>query len=179
MPVTPQAVRPAVDWATWAPRESASLVFVLRGDEVLLIRKKRGLGAGKIDAPGGRLEPGESPAACAVREVQEEVGVTPLGACQRGELSFQFVDGYALHLFVFVADGCEGEPYETPEAAPRWVPRVNIPIAEMWADVAIWLPRILAGESVRARFVFDGDSMLGHELLDVEQGRSAPGATRR
>ena len=27
--------------------------------EVLLIRKKRGLGAGKINGPGGKIDPGE------------------------------------------------------------------------------------------------------------------------
>ncbi len=35
----------------------------MRDDETLLIRKKRGLGAGKITAPGGRIEAGETPEA--------------------------------------------------------------------------------------------------------------------
>ena len=35
-----------IDWATWKPVETATLVFVQRDDEILLIRKKRGLGAG-------------------------------------------------------------------------------------------------------------------------------------
>lgn len=163
----------AIDWASWVPTDVATLVFVMRGDDVLLIRKKRGLGAGKINGPGGRLEPGETPAACAVREVQEEVGVTPIEARQRGELSFQFVDGYSLHVYVFVASGCAGEPYETPEADPMWVPQSDLPFDEMWADDALWLPRVLAGERVRGRFVFDGDTMLEHELFDVEQDRDA------
>lgn len=149
------------------PADVATLVFVLRGDEVLLIRKKRGLGAGKINAPGGRLEPGETLAECAVREVQEEVGVTPLGPVQLGDLSFQFVDGYSLRVFAFVAHGCVGDPYETPEATPMWVDRGRLPFDEMWADDLLWLPRVLAGERVRGRFLFDGDALLDHELLDA------------
>jgi len=38
------------------------LCFLLRDGEVLLIRKKRGFGAGKINGVGGRIEPSEMPA---------------------------------------------------------------------------------------------------------------------
>jgi 8-oxo-dGTP diphosphatase len=55
-----------MDWSTWTPRDRAVLLFVIRGGQALLIRKKRGLGAGKINAPGGRIEAGESPEEAAV-----------------------------------------------------------------------------------------------------------------
>jgi len=153
-----------IDWASWRPRDVATLLFVIRGGEALLMRKKRGLGAGKINAPGGRLEPGETALQAAVREVEEEVCVRPVGARARGELRFQFVDGYGLECHVFSADACEGEPAETDEAAPRWVPLDAIPYGEMWADDAVWLPLMLAGVGFSGRFVFDGDRMLDHAL---------------
>ena len=68
-----------IDWAHWTPHEHATLLFVRQADRVLLIRKKRGLGAGNINGPGGRLDAGESPQECAIREVQEELRVTPIG----------------------------------------------------------------------------------------------------
>ena len=97
----------AIDWASWQPGDRATLTFVLRDAEILLIRKKRGLGAGKINGPGGRIEPGESKLECAIREVEEELCVTPqeLRAC--GELSYQFCDGYSIHVSVFTARGPE------------------------------------------------------------------------
>ena len=61
-----------INWKDWQPTEVATLLFVIRGDQILLIRKKRGLGAGKINGPGGRIEPGETPHECAIRETQEE-----------------------------------------------------------------------------------------------------------
>ena len=79
-------------WTQWQPTARTCLCFVLRGEEILLIRKKRGIGAGKINGPGGHLEPGETPLEAAVREVQEELGITPINLKQVGELSFQFVD---------------------------------------------------------------------------------------
>ena len=58
--------------------QQATLCYLLKDDEVLLIRKKRGIGAGKINGPGGKVDPGETPLEAAVRETREEVGVTPL-----------------------------------------------------------------------------------------------------
>lgn len=153
-----------VDWGAWAPTDVATLLFVIDGERVLLIRKKRGLGAGKINAPGGRLEPFESALAAAVREVEEEVCVTPFDIEARGTLKFEFVDGYRLQAHVFVARGYRGEPKETDEAVPLWFSQRDLPFHEMWADDALWLPRVLAGESVTGYFVFDGDAMLDHEL---------------
>ena len=60
-----------IDWARWRAKDQATLVFVTEAANVLLMHKKRGLGAGKINAPGGRLEPGETPETGAIREVQE------------------------------------------------------------------------------------------------------------
>jgi 8-oxo-dGTP diphosphatase len=136
----------------------------VEGGRVLLIRKQRGLGAGKINGPGGKLEPGESALDAAVREVQEEIGVTPLALEQRGILHFQFLDGYSLHCVVFVAAGLEGEPIETPEATPMWFALDAIPFEEMWEDDRYWLRQALGGQSFEAWFVFDGEAMLSKEI---------------
>ena len=157
-----------IDWDRWQPRDRATLLFVLRDGQVLLIHKKRGLGAGKINGPGGRIEPGETARAGAVREVQEELGVTATGVSERGELAFQFVDGYSIHAVVFVANGCVGEPQETDEAIPVWVSTDRIPYHRMWADDPLWVPLLLAGQRFSGRFVFDGDRMLDHDLRLVE-----------
>jgi 8-oxo-dGTP diphosphatase len=151
-------------WGDWQPVDRATLVFIRRGDSVLLIRKLRGLGAGKINAPGGRIEPGETTLECARREVEEELCVVPLELEERGELRFQFVDGYSIHAHVFSANGCEGEPRATVEAIPIWTACSEIPYAEMWADDVLWVPQFLSGLRFRARFVFDGDAMLQQDL---------------
>lgn len=152
-------------WKTWQPTERATLCFVIRGGEILLIRKKRGLGAGKINGPGGRLEPGESSREAAIRETQEELGVTPVGVEERGDLHFQFADGYALLCTVFVASDCIGEPCETDEAAPLWTPLDQIPYHEMWTDDAHWLPGVIAGGFFQGFFHFDGEKMLSHQVI--------------
>ncbi|MDZ7362089.1 MAG: 8-oxo-dGTP diphosphatase [candidate division KSB1 bacterium] len=153
-----------VDWANWKAQQLATLLFVVRDGQVLLIHKKRGLGAGKINGPGGRLNNGESAMQAAIREVQEELRVTPLGLEYSGELSFQFVDGLSIHVEVFRASDCDGEPQETDEAKPLWAPLDKIPFERMWADDRLWIPLMLARKKFSGRFLFDADTMLGHEI---------------
>lgn len=153
-----------IDWPTWEPVDRATLLFVIRDGRVLLIRKKRGLGAGKINGPGGRREPGETPLDCAIREVEEELCVTPTGVETRGQLFFQFTDGYSIYVDVFSASDCDGDPKETDEAIPLWTDLEQIPYNEMWADDLLWLPLMLEGTPFSGRFIFDGDVMLDHEV---------------
>jgi 8-oxo-dGTP diphosphatase len=153
-----------MDWNAWTPRERANLCFIRDGERLLLIRKKRGLGAGKINAPGGKIDPGETALHAAIRETQEEIGVTPLDIEEAGELLFQFVDGYSLHCTVFLARGWHGEPVETSEAIPIWTPIAAIPFHEMWEDDEHWLPLMIAGQRFRGYFHFDGDTMLSKRI---------------
>ena len=153
-----------IDWRAWRPRDRATLLFVRSADRLLLIQKRRGFGAGKVNAPGGKLEPGETALEAAVHEVEEEVGVTPLEPRHHGELRFQFTDGYSLHASVFVAPAYRGSPRATPEADPFWVPVTAIPFERMWADDRLWLPPVLDGHWVDGYFVFDGDALLDHHL---------------
>lgn len=160
----------AIPWEAWEAVHRATLLFVVRDDRVLLIRKKRGLGAGKVNGPGGKLDPGEDWREAAIREVQEEILITPTGVRERGELRFQFVDGYSIHVRVFTATGFDGEPTETDEATPMWFDLDAVPYEEMWADDAIWLPRMFAGDSFRGRFIFDADDMLAHAVEYGDEG---------
>jgi 8-oxo-dGTP diphosphatase len=151
-----------INWDEWIPQQRATLLFVVKDGKILLIHKKRGLGAGKINGPGGRLDDGETPGECAVREVEEELLVTPIGVRPVGQLRFQFVDGLSIHGYVFRADDCVGEPRETDEAVPLWTPIDEIPYDNMWADDRLWLPLMLRETPFDGRFIFDGERMLSH-----------------
>ena len=154
-----------VDWTNWTPVERATLVFVVRDAQILLILKKRGLGANKINGPGGRLEPGETPLACAIRETQEELCVTPTDLSLAGELFFQFTSGHSIHGFVYRAENCIGEPTETDEAVPIWTPLEAIPYERMWMDDRLWVPLLIERRPFIGRFLFDDDVMIWHEVV--------------
>lgn len=149
-----------VDWENWNPAERATLLFVIQHGKILLIHKKRGFGKGKINGPGGKIEPGETPQECAIRETQEELCILPTGVRGAGLLHFQFTDGFSIHGHVFTATGFEGTPTETDEATPEWFPVDGLPFERMWEDDRTWFPHMLAGRRFSGRYLFEGDRMI-------------------
>ncbi len=154
-----------IDWGNWQPKDPATLVFVIQDGKILMIDEKTGFGKGKVNGPGGKLEKGESPEACAVRECQEELRITVSNLRFCGQHRFQFVDGYSLLVWVYSSEEFEGIPTETVEARPLWFPLDGIPYERMWEDDHLWLPMVLAGQRFQGRWLFDGDTMLDYELL--------------
>lgn len=150
--------------------QEATLCFPVEDDRVLLIHKKRGLGAGLYNGPGGKVEPGESPRECARREVAEEVGLTVREAEKCGELDFVFGGEPFMFVHAYRATAFAGTPEETAEADPEWFPVDEVPFDEMWPDDRHWLPLLLDGVRFRGRFWFDED---GDELRDWELQRGA------
>jgi len=172
-------------WKNECFSEYAVLSFVFRNnsEEVLLIHKKRGLGKGKINAAGGRIDLGENDWEAAIRETQEEVCITPENPQKVGELNFCFTDGYTLKGFVFVSDKFSGEIAETGEATPFWCKVSEIPYENMWADDIFWLPLMLDKKKFCGYFVFDGDKMLDkiietNENLPLEYNKNWHNARR-
>jgi 8-oxo-dGTP diphosphatase len=149
-----------IDWDSWVPDIRATLMFVVRGCEVLLIEKLRGIGAGKINGPGGKIDPGETPLQAAVRETQEELHVTPINPVKMGELFFAMTDLPDIHCHVFMAREFEGTPTATDEAIPRWTRIDRLPLELMWEDDQYWLPQILEeGRTFMGRFAFEGEGI--------------------
>ncbi len=158
-----------IDWDTWEPAEKASICYIFHEGNVLLIHKKVGLGSGLINAPGGRIEKAETAKEAAIRETEEETGLTPLGVTEVGVLNFQFIDGYSLKGYVFFADSFKGTLTRTDEADPFWVSEDAIPYENMWVDDALWLPKAISGSYVQGKFIFDDRTMLSSEIIERER----------
>ena len=136
-----------------------------RGDkitEVLLARKKIGFGAGKIVGVGGTVEPGETIFQTAVREVAEEISLkieeTDLQRVAKITFTFPAKPEWHRQVYVYLIEDWTGTPQPSNEVDPFWVPVDEIPYAEMWADSGEWLPVVLSGERIVARFTFEDDN---------------------
>ena len=158
-----------IDWKTWTPGERAVVVYVVdtKNHKLLLINKLTGLGKGKVNAPGGRLEPGETYREAGIRECQEEVSICPLNPEKRMELHFQFLSGYSLYGEAFFADRWEGEIAPSPEADPFWCDLDAIPYDRMWEDDLYWLPQALEGKKLRGYFIFDEDKLVSIKVEEL------------
>lgn len=156
---------------------NSTLVFLVRRDgetgevtEVCLAMKKRGFGVGRWNGSGGKCEPNELVEDAARRETEEEILVTPCELVKSAELEFRFPhqSDWDQLVTVFLVSDWEGEPGESEEMSPKWFDVSDIPFDDMWPDDPYWLPRVLAGETLRARFVFaEGDEVAEQDIRVV------------
>lgn len=162
-----------IDWRH-LPYMKTVVCYILKDkEEVLLIRKKRGLGQGKFLGPGGKLETKETFEEACIREVYEEVGIeiSKKNLYESGDLYFYDKNLFTIHNKVFIAKDFKGSLCETDEAYPFWQSIWQLPLHNMWRDDLYWLLPVLQGSYVQGCFEMDGDKILSlytelsHQLL--------------
>jgi mutator protein MutT len=132
--------------------------------QILLGMKKRGFGKDRYNGFGGKLNTGETVEQAAIRELAEEVGIHTniKGLKKVGELDFKFPSvpeekDWNQLVHVYLITEWTGEPIESEEMRPEWFDISKIPYSKMWVDDAHWLPHVLNGKYVKAKFVFGAD----------------------
>lgn len=140
--------------ATARPVLAASIA-VFRDGKVLLATRTKPPADRLWSLPGGKVEPGETLEQAALRELDEEVGVSAriLGFNRHVEIFGRDADGAVTHHFVvasFVGTWLQGEPQPGPEAgAVMWADPLRLgglPTTRELADVLRRASRIAAGE---------------------------------
>ena len=145
-----------------------SLCLLIKDNKVLLGMKKRGFGSGKYNGVGGKKNPGETIDDTARRETFEEVGVKIKDLQQVGVIEFYFEKNneFDQEVVVFISKDWDGDLIESDEIKPFWFDFDQIPYDEMWADDIYWLPKVLAGEKIKASFTFDEKENLTNYKVD-------------
>jgi 8-oxo-dGTP diphosphatase/2-hydroxy-dATP diphosphatase len=146
-----------------------TLCVIHTDTHVLLGRKKRGLGEGKWNGFGGKVEQNEKIEDAGRREVLEEAGICVATIEKMGIVYFEYPGNqknWEAHIFrtnEFLED-----PTETEEMAPQWFAFDEIPFDDMWGDDKYWLPLLLKGVKFRGKFNFDAEgNLLGGGVEEV------------
>lgn len=150
-----------------------TLCLIHTDTHILLGRKKRGLGEGKWNGLGGKVEKGESVETAARREVLEEAGIYVLNIEKAGIMHFEFSGNPEIvEVHIFRAREFEGNPSESEEMEPKWFAFDEIPYGYMWQDDKFWVPLLLKGVKFRGKFNFDAEHNLTgggvEEVLELE-----------
>jgi 8-oxo-dGTP diphosphatase len=154
----------------------ATVVFLRRGNKILLGKKTRGIGEGRFNGPGGSIEKGESPRDSAAREVFEETGIRilPESLERIAVVYFHNYDENDLEKFVcechmFSADEFQGEPHNTDELAEQeWFG--ILPLSEMMAADRDWLPIALNKKIIAHAHIKKRQSVLFRPTEIIEVG---------
>ena len=120
-----------------------SLCYIRRGDDYLMlhrIKKKNDMNQDKWIGIGGKFEGEESPDECLLREAKEETGLTLTSWKCRGVITFLTEGKWeGEHMYLFTADGFEGELIDCDEGELRWVSREFLNDLPKWEGDQIFL----------------------------------------
>ncbi len=147
----------------------ATLCYVQRDDQTLMvhrIKKANDMHQGKWNGVGGKLEPGETPEECAIREIYEETGLQVTEVHLRGFLTFPaFNNDEDWYAFVFTACQFSGELIELPEGTLEWVDNSRLLALNLWEGDRIFLPWVLTGRFFSGKFVYENGSLINHSIV--------------
>jgi 8-oxo-dGTP diphosphatase len=136
----------------------ATLCYVRHGEKTLMlhrVKKERDMHAGKWNGLGGKLEAGESPEECAIREVHEESGLMVTDPILRGFISFPRFDGkHDWQVFVYRFDSFSGELQESPEGDLAWLDPAEIRAVPLWEGDRIFMDWLEGDHIFSAKFVY-------------------------
>jgi len=114
--------------------------LIERDGRVLVAQRPPGKAlAGKWEFPGGKVEPGEAPAACLVRELREELGVdVSIGAALPATVHRYSPTVRAIRLLPFRCEIVAGEPHAREHSALRWCTLAEVAALDLaTADVPV------------------------------------------
>lgn len=119
-----------VYWFLFRPKTFGTKCIVQCGDELLLVHNSYGPKGWTF--PGGGIKPGENPAAAAIREVKEEVGIVLSTVQSAG--SFLHTDEYKCDMvYCFLAE-IDKRAYvidNTEVVEGRWFSQSSLPVLNL------------------------------------------------
>jgi 8-oxo-dGTP diphosphatase len=146
----------------------ATLCYIKHNGCTLMVhrnKKTNDIHEGKWNGLGGKFEAGETPEECVTREVLEESGLLIRDPRLCGLLMFPRFKGNDWYVFVFTATDFQGELIDSPEGRLEWIPDERVLDLNLWASDHIFMRWIQKGKFFSASFKYEGDAMLGHNVV--------------
>lgn len=152
-----------------------TLCYIEKDDSYLMLHrvsKEVDINKGKWIGVGGKFKDKESPEECLLREVKEETGLTLTSWKLRGIVTFVSDHWVTEYMFLYTADGFEGEMTACDEGKLRWVPKKDLFTLNLWEGDKIFL-KLLAKDApfFSLKLSYEGDDLV-YAALDGQEMKS-------
>ncbi len=146
----------------------ATLCYIHQQGRTLMlhrVKKEGDIHANKWNGLGGKLEPGESPEECVIREVEEESGLIVHHPQLRGMLTFpRFSKGEDWYVFLFEVASFSGQLIESPEGDLAWIEDEQLYSLNLWPGDRIFLRYLQQGHFFSGKFVYEGGELVDYQI---------------
>lgn len=159
---------------------NTTLCYIEKEDKYLMlhrVKKEDDQSRGKWLGIGGKFEDKESPDECLLREVYEETGLKLTSYRLRGIVTFVSDIYETEYMFLYTADGYEGELIEEAdgslmplidgrrvpcsEGVLKWIEIDKVPSLELWEGDRIFLELLRTTEDFfTLKLCYEGDSLV-------------------
>lgn len=147
----------------------ATLCYLRNNNQTLMlhrIKKENDMHAGKWNGLGGKLDPGETPEECVVREVREESGLEISNPQLKGVITFPaFSNNEDWYVFMFTAEEFSGILIDSPEGHLEWISDENLLQLPLWEGDKIFLKWLHEEIFFSAKFVYRDEKLIKHSVV--------------
>lgn len=147
----------------------ATLCYLKHNGSTLMlhrIKKKNDMHEGKWNGLGGKLENGESPEECVIREVKEESGLEIIDPKLHGFITFPAFDGFEdWYVFVFTASQFKGELIDSNEGVLQWISDSDLLKLNLWEGDKTFMEWLFQDKFFSAKFNYSEGRLIDYQVV--------------
>ncbi|MDD6637954.1 MAG: response regulator [Lachnospiraceae bacterium] len=145
-----------------------TLCYIEQDERYLMlhrVKKENDLNHDKWIGVGGKLEDGETPEECLLREVQEETGYTLTQYRLRGIITFLSDEWESETMYLYTATGFTGTQCTCDEGNLVWVPKKEIESLKLWEGDKIFFRLLEEDKGVFSlKLRYEGDTLVEQKV---------------
>ena len=146
----------------------ATLCYIRKNGKTLMlhrVKKENDIHEGKWNGLGGKIEDGETPEECIIREVKEECGLNVKNPSMKGVLTFpQFSKGETWYVFLFVITEFDGELIESNEGNLEWIDDDKLFDLNLWEADKIFIKWLDQEGFFSGKFIYKDGVFTEHKF---------------
>ncbi len=150
--------------------KNSTMCYIKKDNRTLMLhrtKKKNDIHEGKWVGLGGKMEQGETPEECIIREVKEESGLDILNPKLKGILTFpKFKDDEDWYVFLFTASDFSGEMIDCNEGDLKWVDDEKIQELNLWDGDRLFLKWMEEYGFFSGKIIYENKELIEYSVIN-------------